>query len=239
MRYQKGTFILLPNKQMLHGLSLGALAIYVQLCDFADDEGVCFPSRKTLADRIKMSLNSVDRFLDELETNRLIERTVRRRYDGSQSSNGYQILIEEIDLPYPPVATPLPTHSEGGLPTHGEPELYPFLTEPTSSRQAADGLRVVVENDSEKPPKTDKRTKDKMLIFNLFGDKPAPWWHSPAQRKAALTLYDTYGWGDVVRAMNFWKKYKDDPYCPDIRTPVQLVDKWEKLLSFKTRNKLK
>jgi hypothetical protein len=98
MKYQKGTFIVLPNRQHLWELSLGARAVFVELCSFADDDGVCFPSRKLLSERIKMSVDSVDRFLTELEWSELIIKKLRRDEFGDQSSNEYQIVIKEADL---------------------------------------------------------------------------------------------------------------------------------------------
>ncbi len=96
-----------------------------------------------------------------------------------------------------------------------------------------------VREEEEKPYKPDKRVKEKLSVFHLWGQEPKVWWKSPAQRVAALHLIDTVGFEQVAKAVSIVKKYRDEPYCPSINTPTQLAEKWESLLDFKERNKIK
>lgn len=93
MKYEKGSFVVIPNKHQLRELSLGARAVFFELCDMCDDIGTCFPSRKLLSERIRMSEDSVDRFIKELVDAGLISKVSRHRTDGSPNSNLYQLLL--------------------------------------------------------------------------------------------------------------------------------------------------
>lgn len=117
MKYEPKSFIVIPNRHKLHELTPGALAVYIHLCDFADMNGVCFPSRATLAKRIGMHVNSVDRFIEEIEKKGLISKSKRVNSDGGMTSNSYQLLVVSTTTHGEP---PLTTHSEGTKPIINE-----------------------------------------------------------------------------------------------------------------------
>ncbi len=94
MRYNKGTFIVVPNIELLNGLPTGTQAIYIWICKYADEEGICFPSRRLLATNIGCTLRTVDKHI--LEEKGLLEKTKRRKPGDIQNkSNLYQIIIPE------------------------------------------------------------------------------------------------------------------------------------------------
>lgn len=217
MKYEKGSFIIVPNKEALRLLSVGARAVFLEICDFADERGRCFPARQTLAERILMHPNSVDRFIEELEEAGLIEKSGRVRADGSRTSNEYQILVRGIT-----------THSEGPLTTHSEAELYPVLTQPTISEAGAS--RVVIEDVSETETKKEKRDTSYLQVFELFGNPyPLAWKANRTQIQAAKNLLAERGITDIEEALSWYNKHKEDPYCPVVNTPYDLDSKWAKL----------
>ena len=59
------------------GLSAGAKMTYGRLTRYAGQNGVCFPSVRTLAAEIGMSERQPQRYLSELEKNQLIRRVAR------------------------------------------------------------------------------------------------------------------------------------------------------------------
>jgi len=94
MKYEKGSFVLVPNKGYLPGLEPHIQCVYMWLCHFSDDKGLCFPSRSTLATFSGCSVKSVDRALERLCDDGLIVKTIRK--DGERNfSNLYQIMILE------------------------------------------------------------------------------------------------------------------------------------------------
>lgn len=130
MQYVKGSFVIIPNRHVLHSLTPGALAIYVHLCDFSDERGACFPSRRALSERIGMSVDTVDRYLLEIERAGLVSKTARKREDGSMSSNKYQILLVGSRTDTQGVSR---ARAEGGSRTHAIAELTPVLTNSTKN----------------------------------------------------------------------------------------------------------
>lgn len=62
--------------------------VLLALANFADDEGYCFPSQKTLADITECGERSIRRYLDHLEEMGVLRRVRRHRSDGSKTSDG-------------------------------------------------------------------------------------------------------------------------------------------------------
>lgn len=151
MRYERGTFITIPNKEHLRLVSLGARAVFVEMCDMCDEYGLCFPSRKTLCQRVGMSENSIDRFIEELLKNGLITKSRRTDSKGGYTSNLYHVMI----LPplSPPVGTPYPHPQGDPIPTHSE-LTKPILTKTNTAiaefSSNSEGEAVVI------PPKVAK-----------------------------------------------------------------------------------
>lgn len=93
MRYEKGSFVVIPNKQHLKGRQAGLQSIYFWLCEHANDDGISFPSRKTLANESGVSLRVIDKYLMILEEEKFLKKIVRK--NGKENlTNLYQILIK-------------------------------------------------------------------------------------------------------------------------------------------------
>lgn len=71
--------------------SASAKVVLLVLADHADDSGLCWPSRATIAERTELSLRSVADQLRVLEAAGLISRDSRSREDGSQTSSHIQL----------------------------------------------------------------------------------------------------------------------------------------------------
>lgn len=99
MKYQKGTFIIVPNKEALRGMNVHMQAVFLWLCSYADENGVCFPSRKRLAKDIKCSLRTIDWTIHRLQAANLIESIKRKdpNNPGKNLTNLYQIMIPGVD----------------------------------------------------------------------------------------------------------------------------------------------
>lgn len=98
MRYQKGTFVTVPNIDSLDILPAAAQALFMWLCKYADDEGICFPSRKKLAGHLGTTMPTIDKHLLFLEETGFITKTLRKKKGSNENmSNLYQ--IELVDYP--------------------------------------------------------------------------------------------------------------------------------------------
>lgn len=62
-------------------------SVLLAIANYADEEGVCWPSQDQLADDTELSRHSIMRALDQLEEMDLISRERRHRKDGSRSSD--------------------------------------------------------------------------------------------------------------------------------------------------------
>lgn len=93
-RYEKGTFTVVPNVDRLSDLSPKAQALFVWLCFYADSDGICFPSRRILAEKIGINkVASVDKYIKELHDNVFVSILKRKDEDGRNLTNIYQILL--------------------------------------------------------------------------------------------------------------------------------------------------
>lgn len=73
-------------------VSANAKNVYQYLERHGARRGICFHSTATIANNLKLSRRTVNRVLNELESQGFILRTHRYRKNGAKSSNQYEIL---------------------------------------------------------------------------------------------------------------------------------------------------
>lgn len=94
-RYTKGSFVVVPNKHVLVCVSASAQAVYLWIASYANEEGVCFPSVKTLSTYTQLSRRKIFMCLKELEDVLLLTR-INRVKDNKKITNIYQLnLIDD------------------------------------------------------------------------------------------------------------------------------------------------
>ena len=92
---------LLPNEIFLLGLSPGALAVYSYLlCCENRQTYQCWPSYKTIGNAVRMSANTVRKYVCELEERQLIstESTTVTTRDGLKRNGNLLYTIHPIQL---------------------------------------------------------------------------------------------------------------------------------------------
>jgi DNA-binding transcriptional regulator YhcF (GntR family) len=62
------------------------------LCDRANDAGECYPSHRTIAEDWGMSVSTVKRALEDLETAGCIKKSARHLERGGRTSSQYYVL---------------------------------------------------------------------------------------------------------------------------------------------------
>jgi len=97
-------FSIVPEWVIDAPISAQAVRVYAVLCRYADkDDGTCFPSIRTLAERIHVSESTIKRAIKELKTIGAIKS--QKRFDkatGEQTSNLYTVMRSKeliYDLP--------------------------------------------------------------------------------------------------------------------------------------------
>ncbi|MDL2274074.1 helix-turn-helix domain-containing protein [Oscillospiraceae bacterium OttesenSCG-928-G22] len=73
------------------GLPHRAVAVYMYLCDRANDVGSCFPSHRTIAGDLGLSISTVKRALCDLEQAECICKSARHLPRRGRTSNLYQV----------------------------------------------------------------------------------------------------------------------------------------------------
>lgn len=192
MKYEKGSFVLIPNRRHLRLRSLGARAVYTELCSMCDVQGCCFPSRKLLGENILMEEKSVDRFIEELVEAGLLSKTSRRNANGGQTSNLYQIMLLPLPMGVP---TPSPSIGLPPVPPMGD-ELYPVLTQ--TNERAAEADYEILDEDT-KPPKKEGRDKKALSVMKKCYDK----------LEGVFGVRPTYTFADYLRVLEAQKILKD------------------------------
>ena len=94
MKYSKGTFVVIPNKDYLKGMKPQVQTTFFWICEHSDENGICYPSRNKLAKEVGVGIKIIDRALKELEDKNLIKKTTRKKENSKENmSNLYQIMI--------------------------------------------------------------------------------------------------------------------------------------------------
>lgn len=136
-----GPFALIPEWVLDATLSDRAVRLYAVLGRYADDEGSCWPSRRTLWTRLRCSERSLDAAVLELENLGAVTRHRQHRTDGRPGYTTNQWTVIRTD-PAPPGAISAPTPGAGSAAKNeSHRELEPsndranlVLLEPETSR---------------------------------------------------------------------------------------------------------
>lgn len=94
MKYKPGTFITVPNLDSLHKVPAISQVLFLWICKYSDEEGMCYPGRKKLAKNLGCSIRTIDKHIDILESNGFITKTKRKKEDSKENlTNLYQIQL--------------------------------------------------------------------------------------------------------------------------------------------------
>jgi DNA-binding transcriptional regulator YhcF (GntR family) len=215
-KFKKGTFLVIPNKQAIMGMSPINQTIYFWICNFADDEGVCFPSVTKLAKCAGVSARTVNRAIKALEEKELLAKE-QRFEQNRQTSNKYQILITGATISQPPHDTQSPSPL-----TNSRTELNPVITQ---SNELAEPSSAEV-----------------IALIDLFEPvNPAfnTWYANKTQRAACKWLLSNFDPPDLYAKIAALPKINAMPYAPITTTPNELQRNLSKITAFiaKIKNK--
>lgn len=94
MKYKKGTFSTVPNIDYLKGKPALQQVVFLWLCVHSDEDGICYPTRSTIAKECGCDVKSVDKYIRALEEDKVISKTNRKKENSKENtSNLYQIMI--------------------------------------------------------------------------------------------------------------------------------------------------
>ena len=90
---KNGNFFMLSNSIFKQGLKPREFIVYCCLVKHSDKNGVCFPSRRLIAEECCVDKKTVDSAIKNLEKARLVTKQKRKRQDGSNTSNLYKVTL--------------------------------------------------------------------------------------------------------------------------------------------------
>lgn len=114
-------FAIIPEWVLALPVSSNAIRTYCVLRRFSDNTtGECYPSRKTIAMKARLSVSTLDRAIAELVENGAITVVPRKNASGDWSSNLYTVRTFPNGGVGSPVRRPLFASEERGVITRGE-----------------------------------------------------------------------------------------------------------------------
>lgn len=162
MKYKKGTFVIVPNKDRLRGKPTEYQCIFFWLCAYSNENGTCFPSRTKLASDCGITDRTIDKYIDMLISDGLIEKKKRKNKETNEyTSNLYQILF------YNGVAKVVTPPSETNHPTPSEPNI-PITVSNTNYTNLTNKQPEVVFSFEEEMKKLSKSNYKPNKIIHLF-----------------------------------------------------------------------
>jgi hypothetical protein len=97
-------FALIPEWVLYADISSAAKVVYCVLHRYANSDGKCFPSRKSISGKAGIGLSTLDRAIDELVALGAVKVARRTNESGSPTSNEYTVILNrplsKLDRPY-------------------------------------------------------------------------------------------------------------------------------------------
>lgn len=167
----------------VEGLKPGAKFVLVALANYADAQGVCWPSQERIAVETCQSVDTVQRRLSELVKLGLIERERRASRNGHRKSDRYHLTMPKpqsavLDKSAPKTAEKSRAYTAGGpepkphccgLHTD-EPSIEPsYKKQPHQYGKGRKGLAVGARRKA-KPPDTDRGETERTIAERLGPD---------------------------------------------------------------------
>ena len=90
---KNGNFFMLSNSIFKQGLKPREFIVYCCLLRHSDKNGICFPSRRLIAEECCIDKKTVDSAIKNLEKAGLVTKQKRKRKDGSNTSNLYKVTL--------------------------------------------------------------------------------------------------------------------------------------------------
>lgn len=160
-----GPWSIVPEWLLDTEVSDRAVRLYATLGRYADRNGESFASRRTLASRLRCSVDSVDRAARELIGAGALSISARTAEDGNQTTNLYHLTLAA------PVRPPLGTGAEGPLGTGA--------AQNESQLERKKPIAAAPRNGSRKAPSKALRDEVWDTLTDIFG---------PALTRSAETL---------------------------------------------------
>ncbi len=216
-KYKKGSYIVIPNKEILRGKKAAFQSVYFWICEHANDNGTCYPGKARLAHEAGVDIKTVNKYLKEMVTLGLLTVTNRfKKNTKEKDTNLYQIMVvEEKEVP---PKTDAPTSENGGT--------------PTSENGAVTQSNITQSNNySGVPPQDVAEVIDSFKNINPAHKR---WFGHKTHRTASADLIEIMGSKEKV--VHFVQRVlpaiNSKKYAPKSTTPTELLNNLAKIKVF-------
>lgn len=239
-KYEKGSFIVTPNAQRLKGLPTHSQVVYVWLSFFSNQDGTCFPSRKTLAEYCGIKkIQTLDKYIKILVDKGFVKKEKRFK-DSSQTSNLYFLpLVVDEDVQEKILGGYLKRHTGGtqkGIQNSIQLTQSNYISDSKESQPSKVDKKESKQDIPDKEILNKKWKTVRPKLIELFGNVDSVnvknWYGNLTQLKALDQLLDSEGEAVVRRAIELLPEVLQEEFCPTVYTPYELLKKWPKLKQF-------
>lgn len=98
IKFKKGEFLTVPNRQEVLKLRGAQLNVYLAICGYADNNGQCFPSYKSISEATGYSKRAAMDAVEQLKEAGFFAVRTQRRPNESFTSNLYQLILIDEEI---------------------------------------------------------------------------------------------------------------------------------------------
>lgn len=232
--WTKGNFVTVPNKDLIYKMSASQLKIYFALCDYADNEGQCWPSYDTLANKTTVSRRKTIDAVKSLVDMGVLHVIKKRKSNNDNEVNRYQIMQIPSDHLVSDLVTPESLPSDATVTTPSDASVTqtnPVLTNPIelpSLRKGASTSNTKVLEIKSKKTKS-YGNNDVNQVMDKFKSDIGKMLNIKKQRIAATNLIRSYGLERVLSSIDTVVTLRGENYTPVISDLQDLYAKWTAL----------
>lgn len=137
MTRKRKPFTMIDNDILMdEGVSIYEKMVYAVLCCYADKEGLCYPSYKTIAAKAGCSPRKAFDAIQKLEMSGLLEKQTQQTPKGSYGNNLYKIVPFAQDARgIAPHAKPIAPPASGGIAQDANKQ-EPYKQKPYNKNQS-------------------------------------------------------------------------------------------------------
>jgi len=186
-----------------------------------------YAANKYFCDKLGCAERTVSYALAELEKDNLVKREVighhRTIFPGG-------VISEDPAMGLQGGSNGVAGDPAMGLQPNASSNASNILAEETSesSSEGEDVKYVQTDEDgNEYKKRVNKTTKEMQAVFDIFSDnlERKVWKMREIERKSAQALYDEHGVEELRKRYNIIRKYRNDPMCPKIYKPSDMLAK--------------
>lgn len=207
-----------------------ATLVYLCLCRHADKNQYCFPSLKSMSEKLGISVDSIKRGVQDLKKYNIIEVEQVKHKNGLWKNNSYT-LVDKSDW----YGRADSHHGDGGateVPREGCEQPNGSATE-VQKETHTEGNTL---KEDTYPAKQSFAGSEINEIINIFYEyNPGLNHANKTQRKAVEWMLNKFGKEKTVNTVNYAISIQGENYAPTVTTPTEFKNNLGKIINYYKR----